>query len=216
MTHRFLNLLRVTACSVAAIAMTACARFTAPSDLLASGEPKRADAPDDAPAKPTLRGLQEADNARLAMLESDIQTLNAEIADLRAALDLMGPFDDIAAGAQDLVDPQPMTDLSAGQGAIDLSEIYAPAPKLKRGHSLFHSVELAVYPTVSAAKADWARLTSEIDLSGLSPRFLDDDNQRVRLSAGPVMSAIAAEALCADLSARAGACAPSDQWGAIH
>ena len=96
----------------------------------------------------------------------------------------------------------------------DIADLYAPAPEVEGAVSLFHRADLGLFASRAAAQARWAELADRPALLGLRPAY-DGAGADIRLSAGPLTSASAVDALCVELSALGDVCrpvAPSRAW----
>jgi hypothetical protein len=193
--------LRFVGISVVGLAAAACAKL-APAELGPSrpepliGEPPQFTAQHASPKT-------QAD--RIEALEYQVEALNGELTNLRKALEVMGPLPDqpdlfIATAMNDSppVDPQ-------AENAARLARLYAPAPNLNAGASLFYEAELGSFRNQAAAEAGWKRLAAAKLIGGLSPRY-STEGDGTQLIAGPLASESAVNALCVELSALAGAC----------
>ncbi len=228
MKQRILNLLRFTLVSVSAVALVACAKVNSLADAETDVEPRRSNGPEDPLHAHVMRGRINWEEQRIDSMENQLQALTVELKGLREALEIMGPFDDVPAAADALVDVDaahgltmprdetPRVSVASGEAAaFDLADIYAPPPSIHNARSIFHGVQLAAYPTQGAASADWMRLSAELDLNGLEPRFNDTGNG-VRLYAGPISSRAEASGLCVELTQLAGACEPTRYQGVLN
>ena len=230
MKKQLISYVRLSVCSISAIAVASCARMNGSvhADVV---EPLRSDAPEDLLQAHLERGRLDWEEQRIDALESELQSVNHELKGLRQALEMMGPLDNVAdagdsllqpAIARDVMDQAPdasplrLTKVVAKDSArFDLSDIYATPPGLSEAQSIFHGVRLAQYQTKGAAEADWARLSVELDLEGLEPRFEDAGNG-VRLFAGPFTNYEGAAGLCFDLAPVAGACEAAAFQGVLN
>jgi hypothetical protein len=110
MRHHLVSSLRFLGASLAALALSACARLAPPMTLASPPEPRFSDAP---PAEQLAADTAARDDdARLAALEVRLASIEAEIVNLRKALDVLGPLPDHA----DLFIP------------VDLSELEDASP----------------------------------------------------------------------------------------
>lgn len=89
----------------------------------------------------------------------------------------------------------------------DIADLYAPAPELEGAVSLFHRADLGLFASRAAAQARWSELADTPGLLGLRPTY-DALGADIRLSAGPLTSASAVDALCVELSALGDVCRP--------
>lgn len=207
MRQRLVLVLKSLGFSLAAFGLAICLPLAHAQPLSHSPEPRFGDAP--VGASSALEGASEAD--LLAAAEADLAAADAEYANIRKALEVLGPLPD----HPNLFIP---TYVEAGPldetPARDLSQLYAVAPKFDRSASLFHRAELGSFATQQAAETRWKTLTETNRLAGLAPTYADVGAE-VRLSAGPLASAGEVEALCVELSALAGPChgiAPIRAW----
>ena len=224
MKTRFIQLLRFSVYSVSAMAVAACARLSGGGDAAATLDPRRSQLPEGYLDEPELRSRL-AEDRKMDELENEMQALSVELRTLRSALQYMGPLTDEPYDPEGLViasgvDMSPSLDVVVARDApadatFDRAEIYAHPPALNGGHSIFYGVRLADYPTRGAAEADWTRMSSELGLTGLEPRFEDLDG-RVRLYAGPFDNRADAGGMCVEMAPVAGVCAPSAFQGVAH
>lgn len=89
----------------------------------------------------------------------------------------------------------------------DIADLYAPAPELEGAVSLFHRADLGLFASRASAQARWSELADTPALLGLRPAY-DAAGADIRLSAGPLTSASAVDALCVELSALGDVCGP--------
>ena len=231
MKKRLLSYLRISVCSIGAVAVTSCAKMGAMASV-DDVEPRRSDAPEDLLSVHQERGRLDWEEQRIDALESELQAVNLELRGLRQALAMMGPFDDVDArgdGLIDLSDPGDVMQqvpnaaplklanqiVAPETAAFDVSDVYANPPGAELMSSIFHGAQLARYPTRGAAEADWARLGQLMDLAGLEPRF-EDASEGVQLYIGPFADRESAIGLCYDLAPAAGACEPSAFQGVLN
>jgi hypothetical protein len=181
--------LRIAVCSFLAFVAAASSRFVSAEAQALRAEPRFGEPPAGA-------GLNEpgASSDRVAELEKQVARLNAELANLRRALDVMGPLPD---HAQYFV-PVEMNEPAAPAN-------YAIAPKLQDGQSLFYEADLATFSARADAEAAWARFAAHIDQPGLEPRY-DSASSTVRLGAGPFTNQASIDALCVELAALTAQC----------
>ena len=223
MRKDLIYLARISVCSVAALAISACARFTG-ADVATDVEPRRASAPVGV-LKGELRGHLVVDELRIDELEDELQAVNFELRHLRKAIEVMneaelrdGPYAAAAAAHLDTLNIAKLDEERVADGyaqIVDREDIFADPPMLNGAASLLHRANLAVYPTRGAAEADWARLNNEIDLADYSPRY-NEANNGVRLSVGPFFDEKSVQEMCAELTAIAGVCALEIQEGRLH
>ncbi len=186
--------LRSIGVSAAAFGLAICAPLAAAQAPAPRPEPRFGEAPaGEAPAQHVPAGDQ------IAPLEADLAAVDAEIANIRKALDVLGPLPD---------HPGLFIPVSLDDGAgRDISQLYAVAPKIDSANSLFHQAELGSFASRIAAEERWRQLSETNRLAGLRPAYADVGGQ-VRLVAGPLGSAAEVEALCVELAALAGPCRP--------
>lgn len=170
-------------------------------------EPRIGEAPSaDATA---LEPASEAD--LLAAAEAQLAAVEADLSNIRKAMDVLGPLPDHPA----LFIPN-FVEVSAldETPARDISRLYAVAPKFERASSLFHQAELGSFASEQAAANHWRMLTETKRLAGLAPAYAEVSGE-VRLTAGPFDSENDVKALCVELAALAGPCrvvAPVRAW----
>ena len=198
MRQRLVLFLRSLGFSLAAFGLAICLPLAHAQQLSHTPEPRFGDAP--VGDSTVLEPASEAD--LLAAAEADLAAADAEYANIRKALEVLGPLPDhpglfipqyLEAGP---LDETPMR---------DISQLYAIAPKFDRSASLFHRAELGSFASQQAAEDRWNRLAETNRLAGLAPAYADA-NGEIRLSAGPLATAGEVEALCVELSALAGPC----------
>jgi hypothetical protein len=187
--------------SVVALGLSACARMHLSDPTMFALEPKLGEPPEagamvDKPAD----GMTE--DQRIEALEAQMAALGADSANIRRALDVMGPLPDpqaglVAATFPEIAKPRDPSSWPA--------RLYAPPPVLSEGRSLFYEAELGSFRSKAAAEAGWRRLATDHRLAGLDPRYSIAGTE-TRLSVGPLASEAAVNTLCVELSALAGAC----------
>jgi hypothetical protein len=192
--------LRLLAFSVVSLGLAACVKLTPSMGIAGRPEPRIG----EPPAAVTL-----TEEERVRALEGQVAALNAELAALRKALDVMGPLPEpsdffIPVSSSDLAGDIPKTDPET-EAAARLARLYAPPPSFARARSLFYEAELGSFRSRDAAEAGWRRLAGDNRLAGLAPRY-STDGGNTRLIAGPLASEAAVAALCVELSALAGQC----------
>ena len=219
MKKDLLHILRVSAFSVGAIAISACTRISGSGENSFVDDGLRQDPPEGVSKSVDLRGYQPVDElAMVDELESKVQALNVELKTLRSALEIMQPIDEPSLVYDESFDAAPeqiaveveqkATESTPSIGVPDVVSKYDKPPELEKGQSLFRYAELGLYPTTGAASADWNRLEGELDLEELTP-YYDEVGGGVRLSTGPFANAEDLTEMCVDLSRVAGACEPS-------
>lgn len=149
--------------------------------------------------------VSEAD--RIDALEAQLAALDVQVANLRKALDVLGPLPD----HPDLFIPVSPTEIAAEPSDNDLeanarlAARYSPAPALDRASSLFFAAELGSFASKTAAENRWKQLVVARSLIGLEPGYAAVGAE-TRLTAGPLGSEGAVAALCVELSSLTGAC----------
>lgn len=205
MRDRLVSYLRFIGFSAVALVIAACVKIAPAEAATSPAEPLFGDPPETgqitAPAAQT-------DEDRIAALEAQVSKLDAEISQLRRALDVLGPLPDqpgmFIPLAQSDITGEPSSD-AQDEAAAKLAQLYAPAPKLAQASSLFYEAELGSFATKAAAEAQWRKLLAGNRLVGIEPRYAAVGAE-TRLTAGPLVSAAAVDALCVELSALAGPC----------
>jgi len=192
--------LRFVAFSVVALGLSACARMHLSDPTMFALEPKLGEPPEagamvDKPAD----GMTE--DQRIEALEAQMAALGADSANIRRALDVMGPLPDPHAGLVAATFPE----IAKPRDPVRPARLYAPPPVLGEGSSLFYEAELGSFRSKAAAEAGWRQLAKDNRLAGLDPRY-SIAGAETRLSVGPLASEAAVSALCVELSALAGAC----------
>jgi hypothetical protein len=201
MRQQIINYLRFAGFSVTALAMAAFLKLTGQPAWAGPPEPRLGEAPKASKNEPAA----ETDDQRLDQLEAEIDRLSKELANLRAALDLMGPLPDHA--GLDLPDANAVKASADPLANIRKSELFAPPPSLEGARSLFHEAELGSFKTRQAAEAGWRRMARDARLAAFEPRFTQVGAE-TRLVVGSLPNAQAVTALCVELSGLTGACRP--------
>jgi cell division septation protein DedD len=205
MRKLLVSYLRFVAFSVVALGLSACARMQLSDPTLFALEPKLGEPPEagamiDKPAD----GL--TDEQRIEALEAQMEVLGANVANIRRALEVMGPLPDPHAGLVAATLPEAAKPRDpVAEAANRQARLYALPPVLGEGRSLFYEAELGSFRSKAAAEAGWSRLAKDGRLTGLAPRYSFAGTE-TRLSVGPLASRAAVDALCVELSALAGAC----------
>ena len=205
MRQWLVSYLRFIGFSAVALVFAACVKI-APAEAAANpAEPLFGDPPE---AGQTTTPAVQTEEDRITALEAQVNALGAEIAQLRKALDVLGPLPDqpgmFIPVAQSDITGEPASD-PQDEAAARLAQLYAPAPKLTAASSLFYEAELGSFANKDAAEARWKKLVAGNRLAGIEPRYAAVGAE-IRLTAGPLMSAAAVDALCVELSALAGPC----------
>jgi len=147
----------------------------------------------------------------LAAAEVQLAAAEAEFANIRKAMEVLGPLPD----HPEIFIPQYVEVNSLGETpARDLSQLYAVAPRFDRSASLFHLAELGSFASKQAAETRWNVLAQTNRLAGLAPAYADIGGE-VRLTVGPLTSENEVQVLCVELAALAGPCrvvAPVRAW----
>jgi cell division septation protein DedD len=198
--------LRFVGFSAVALAVAACAKLAPAETAMGRPEPRFGEPPKTSQieANPAARPSEEE---RISDLEAQVAALDVELTHLRKALDVLGPLPD----QPDLFIPVAQTEITgapadpADAELARLARLYAPAPMLNRASTLFYEAELGSFANKTAAEARWRQLVAANRLAGLAPAYADVGSE-IRLSAGPLASEAAVDALCVELSALAGAC----------
>lgn len=207
MRQQVATYLRFAGFSVVALAIAACMKIAPAEAATSRPEPLFSDPPETSQmAADPAPGPTEAE--RIAALEAQVEALGSEIAQLRKALDVLGPLPDqpemfIPVAKSDITGEPPAD--PQDEAAARLAQLYAPAPSLSRASSLFYEAELGSFASKEAAEARWKKLIAGNRLAGVEPRYAAVGAE-IRLSAGPLMSEAAVDALCVELSAMAGPC----------
>jgi hypothetical protein len=92
--------------------------------------------------------------------------------------------------------------------------LYAEAPRLEGGVSLFFEAEMGEFPTRSAAEGEWRRLSLDPSLASYNPRYHVLGGS-VLLSVGPMTAEADVAALCRAVEALAPDCrlaSPESAW----
>jgi hypothetical protein len=195
--------LRFLAFSVAALALAACAKL-GPAELgMRRPEPKQSEPPEAAKMVADLT-FSHVHSDSIEELEQQVAALDAELANLRKALDVMGPLPEqvdlfIATAIEEKPEADPRM-----ENAARLARLYSPVPRYDPARSLFHEAQLGAFRNHAAAEAGWKKLAASRQLAGFDPRFGANASQS--LLAGLFASDPAVDALCVELSALAGAC----------
>lgn len=197
--------LRFAGFSVAALGVIACARIAPAEAATGRPEPLFGDPPEAGQMAAKAETVSEAD--RIASLEAQVAALDSQLTDLRKALDVLGPLPDheglFIPVAKAEITGEPAT--SGAEANARLAALYSPAPALDRASSLFYEAELGSFASKTAAENRWQQLVVARRLTGLQPGYAAVGAE-IRLTAGPMTSAAAVEALCVELSSLTGAC----------
>ena len=199
------NHLRFAGVSVVALAMAACAKIAPTDGAYGRPEPLFGEPPEAGQMAASSETVSEAE--RIAALEAQVAALDSQIVHLRKALDVLGPLPE-QDGMFIPVSRSEITGEAADQAAeanARLASLYSPAPVLSRASSLFYEAELGSFATRSAAEARWKQLVATNRLAGIDPAYAAVGAE-TRLTAGPLASEAAVEALCVELSSLTGAC----------
>jgi len=103
--------------------------------------------------------------------------------------------------------------VSPGAENIEPS-LYADAPRLEEGVSLFFEAEMGDFPSRTAAEGEWGRLSRNASLGAYTPRY-HDLGHSIRLSVGPMTAEADVLVLCRALEALAPDCrlaSPEASW----
>lgn len=197
MQKHLVKYLRLVGFSLSAVAVAICTRLAPPGLTAEAQEPRFADAPAPSDIAPDFFG-DEAEDARMAVLQARLDAVDSEIANLRKALEVLGPLPDHPG----LFIP------------VDLAEITAAAPDAKPGHryspivrgeagdvARFHRIELASYPAYAEIEARWNEMATAGTLTGRRAGY---DRIEVGVSLKGVSDDAAINALAVKLSAIAG------------
>ncbi len=197
--------LRFAGFSVAALAVAACVKIAPAHAAPGRPEPLVGDPPETGQMAAKAQTVSEAD--RIAALEAQVAALDSQVANLRKAFDVLGPLpehpDLFIPVSQSEIAGQPV-DAEAENNAR-LAALYSPPPALDRASSLFYAAELGSFASKTAAENRWKQLVVAKGLSGLEPGYAAIGAE-TRLTAGPMASQAAVEALCVELSSLTGAC----------
>lgn len=206
MRQHVMSYFRFVCFSAAALVVVACAPLAPPETALGRPEPLIGEAPETT-ANPAPRM---GETERLTALQAQVDAIGSEITYLRKALDVLGSLPD----HDDLFIPVELSEITGeppadprDAAAAKLAALYAPAPALNRASSLFYEAELGSFASKEAAERQWKKLVASNRLAGIEPRYAAVGSE-VRLTAGPLASEAAVDALCVELSALAGACRP--------
>lgn len=198
MRQRLVLFLRSLGFSLAAFGLAICLPLAYAQPLSHTPEPRFG----DAPAGDTTVSGATSEAELLAAAEADLAAADSEFANIRKALDVLGPLPDHPGlFIPQYVEARPLEETPAQ----DLSQLYAIAPKFDRSASLFHRAELGAFPSQQAAERRWQTIAETSRLASLAPAYAEA-NGEIRLSVGPLATAGDVEALCVELSAIAGPC----------
>jgi len=197
--------LRVAGFSVAALAVAACAKIAWVEGASGRPEPLVGEPPEN--SETAVAQDRQGEAQRIATLEAQVADLDSQLVHLRKAVDLLGPLPDhpdlfIPVSKAEIRTESMVQDAEANAG---LAALYSPPPSLNRASSLFYEAELGSFATQSAAEAHWKQLVASNRLAGLEPAYALA-GAVTRLTAGPMASQAAVQALCVELSSLAGAC----------
>ncbi len=197
--------LRFAGFSVAALAVAACAKIASVEGASGRPEPLVGEPPEN--SEMAVAQDRQGEAQRIAALEAQVADLDSQLVHLRKAVDLLGPLPD----HPDLFIPVSKAEIRTESMVQDaeanahLAALYSPPPSLNRASSLFYEAELGSFATQSAAEAHWKQLVASNRLGGLEPAYALA-GAVTRLTAGPMVSQAAVQALCVELSSLAGAC----------
>ena len=207
--------LRFAGFSVAALAVAACAKIASVEGASGRPEPLVGEPPEN--SEMAVAQDRQGEAQRIAALEAQVADLDSQLVHLRKAVDLLGPLPD----HPDLFIPVSKAEIRTESMVQDaeanahLAALYSPPPSLNRASSLFYEAELGSFATQSAAEAhssrffvgqfNWKQLVASNRLGGLEPAYALA-GAVTRLTAGPMVSQAAVQALCVELSSLAGAC----------
>lgn len=194
--------LRFAGFSVAALAVAACVEI-APADAEGRPEPVFGDPPEVSQMAAKAKSVSQAD--RIAALEAQVAALGSQIVHLRKALDVLGPLPEHPDLFIPVVQAESQPTVSEVEPNAHLAALYSPAPSFDRASSLFYEADLGSFATKSAAENRWKQLVVAKSLTGLEPGYAPTGSE-TRLTAGPITSEAAVEALCVELSSLTGAC----------
>jgi hypothetical protein len=198
MRELLIGYLKWMAFSVVALGLSACARMHMSDPTLFAVEPKLGEPP-EAGAMANTPHVHETEAERIEKLEAQMAALGADVANIRKALDVMGPLPDPGAGTVQASFPE-----AARPGAV--SHLYSPAPTLgEGGQSLFYEAELGSFRSKRAAQDCWRRVAGEASMADLNPRFTVIGAE-TRLTVGPLLSEAAVNTLQVETSAISGPC----------
>jgi cell division septation protein DedD len=184
--------------SIAALGLSACARMHMPDPALLAGEPKVGEPP-EAGAMTYQPQAQTIEADRIEKLEAQVAALGADVANIRKALEVIGPLPDPGAGSV-------QASFQSAARPAAMPHLYAPAPAMSEAsRSLFYEAELGSFRSKQAAEACWRRLAGEASMVDLNPRFTLMGAETM-LSVGPVLSEAAVNALKVEISAISGPC----------
>jgi hypothetical protein len=193
---------RFLAFSVTALTLAACAKL-APADLgMRRPEPKFGEPPEAAKML-TEQAPSQSQAESVEALEHQVAVIDAELANLRKALDVMGPLPEqadlfIATMIEDMPEADPQM-----ENAARLVQLYAPALQLHSASPLFFEAELGALHHRFAKPGSGNLAVSR--LACLDPRF-GADRAPTRLTVDALAGEAAVDALCVELSALTGAC----------
>jgi hypothetical protein len=195
MQKHIVNYLRLVGFSLAAVAISACARLFPPSAAAMAAEPRFADAPDPAVAVPDFYDAQDEDD-RTAALQARLDVVDSEIANLRKVFDVLGPLPDHA----DLFIPVALSEIDGSND--DIAHRYSPVARgTEADIARFQRIELASYPARAEAEARWSALVASGGLTRCRPGYEGID---AGVSLGDLSDDDTLNALCVELSALAG------------
>jgi hypothetical protein len=195
MSTQLLDLPRIAVCSLLAFLTCACARWSQADSPPGRPDPRIGHGPSLG-----TNGVADVDSAdsHIQLLQTQISAMEADLVHLRFALDRMGVAGKSAPTLTSARAPQ-----SAAVAAS--SDLFAPPPKLANAGTLFYEADLSVHADRASAEGAWSSLSQRISLPGLAPRITETHGQTL-LSVGPLTSADAVEALCAQIVTFTGVC----------
>lgn len=197
MQKRLVKYLRLVGFSLSAVAVAICTRLAPPGLTAEAQEPRFANAPAPNDIAPDFFG-EEQEDARMAALQARLDAVDVEIANLRKALEVLGPLPD----HPDLFIPVALSEVEGPAAGARQAHRYSPIVRgTEADVARFHRIELASYPSNIAAEARWNALAAAGTLTSRRPGY---DLLGADISLDDVSEDAALNALCVELSALQG------------
>ena len=192
------NYLRLIGFSLSAVAVAVCARLPPQRMASLALEPRFTDAPTPKEIAPQFFE-QQAEDQRMDALQARLDALDAEMVNLRKALDVLGPLPDHA----ELFIPVMLSEIDGSGPETDVAHRYSPIVRgTEADIARFHRIELASYPAQAEAEARWNELAVAGTLTRRRPGY-DRIESGICLD-GRISEDDAVNALCVELSGIAG------------
>lgn len=195
MKNALVSSVKIAVLGVVAFAMAACAR-TQGMNPMSWGEPRVGEPPKSGDMIYSKMSAEEVEAAHVERLSKRLDEMTAEISLVREALKAMGPLPE----QTEFFIPVDMRDIEKPlESPFKLADLYADAPVLQNGKSLFEM-------TAELATDGASPLRSENRIAVLASNIRFDVAPSGLLNASDLSGDPEIDALCVELSAVAGAC----------